>query len=120
VTNFTKKSFSVGAPGTEQYRQNWERTFRARCGSRPKHNEQHVCSLPLGHEGIHYAEAPGMSFSWPNEPASCAPPREADFPAVMELRHAADRAWEKGRKEEADRLHSEAAELFRKLTEGSP
>lgn len=28
MTQYTKKSFSVGAPGTEAYRENWERTFR--------------------------------------------------------------------------------------------
>lgn len=26
--NYTKKSFSVTAPGSQQYRDNWERTFR--------------------------------------------------------------------------------------------
>jgi len=115
MTNFTKKSFSVGAPGTEQYRQNWERTFRTRCGARqhPGGKTGPECQLPLNHEGLHYAEMPGASISW-------EPPCEADFPAVMELRHAADRAWARGNKADADQLHSEAAELFRKLTEGSP
>lgn len=27
--NYTKKSFAVGAPGTKEYAENWERTFRA-------------------------------------------------------------------------------------------
>jgi hypothetical protein len=26
--NYTKKSFAVGAPGTKEYAENWERTFR--------------------------------------------------------------------------------------------
>lgn len=28
MTKYLQKSFSVGAPGTDAYRENWERTFR--------------------------------------------------------------------------------------------
>jgi hypothetical protein len=63
--NYTKKSFSVNAPGTQQYRDNWERTFGPRCdvgqhpdGGGPK------CQLPLKHEGLHHYEGPGFSVSW--------------------------------------------------------
>lgn len=70
---YSQKSFSVNAPNTDTYRDNWERTFRSG-------------------------------------------PVETDFPQVMELRHAADRAWNRGKKEYADALHREAAELFKKLS----
>lgn len=70
MTNFTKKTFSVGASGTDAYRENWERTFRARCGARqhPGGKTGPTCTLELRHAGSHYAElGPGATVSW--EPA---------------------------------------------------
>ena len=54
--NYTKKSFTVTAPGTDQYRENWERTFRPRCGALyPGGVEQILaaCELEKDHDGYH-------------------------------------------------------------------
>jgi len=57
--NYTKKSFSVGAPGTDTYRDNWERTFRPQkiCGEIGRGLKQSVlCVEPAGHLGAHRSE----------------------------------------------------------------
>lgn len=52
--NYTKKSFSVIAAGTDTYRENWERTFRPRCGAPfPSETEFASCELAKGHDDYH-------------------------------------------------------------------
>lgn len=54
--NYTNKSFNVCAPGTDQYRENWERTFRTpACGDECSRRRGVTCQLPRGHEGAHEA-----------------------------------------------------------------
>lgn len=36
MTKFTQKSFSVTGPGTKEYADNWERTFRGPVEKRPQ------------------------------------------------------------------------------------
>lgn len=57
--NYTKKSFSVAAVPSAQYRDNYERTFGAKdegdavsCGAQWS---SHVCELPKGHSGEHFS-----------------------------------------------------------------
>lgn len=51
--NYTKKSFSVTAPGTQAYRDNWERTFRGECGAPFPGSGGGSCVLPNGHDSYH-------------------------------------------------------------------
>jgi len=55
---FTQKSFSVNAPNTQEYRDNWERTFRPVkvCGALTHGLKCMVsCDKPAGHLEQHHA-----------------------------------------------------------------
>lgn len=64
MTKFTQKSFTVAAPGTKEYADNWERTFRGCtvkavgvevgcCGARMPETETVFCTRKPGHSGAH-------------------------------------------------------------------
>lgn len=68
--NYTKKSFSVVAPGTQAYRDNYERTFGSRCGALfPNNMETNplqllgACALAKGHEDQHSVDF-GLNGIW--------------------------------------------------------
>ena len=44
MTMFTNKSFSVGAPASKQYQDNWERTFRG--GNSANRRDEECCVDP--------------------------------------------------------------------------
>lgn len=58
---YTSKTFSVAAPGTKTYRDNWERTFRSLCGATFPNSEAR-CQLPAGHEGYHVGHADNLEL----------------------------------------------------------
>lgn len=82
MTKFTQKSFTVAAPGTKEYADNWERTFRGvrgslLCGACPAYPvsangahpaERPSCTQPPGHVGAHSAvigsEEQPIDFWW--------------------------------------------------------
>lgn len=56
--NYTKKSFTVGAPGTKSYADNWERTFRGEETTRVWRKpgelpEAHAANCDLFENGLH-------------------------------------------------------------------
>lgn len=48
MTDYLKPSFSVGMPGTQQYRDNWDAIFGKKCGAV---YEGATCELKSGHTG---------------------------------------------------------------------
>lgn len=86
MTKFTQKSFAVHAPGSKQYADNWERTFRA---SNDSDNE----ATPVG---------------FPK-------PSDVELKEIADLRASGDKAWERGDKSGSDGYHREASALSRKF-----
>lgn len=69
--NYTNKTFSVHAPGTDEYRKRWEQTFRTSCGSQfpgivdgYRAPRECKCNLEKDHDGKHSGVFGGIPREW--------------------------------------------------------